>query len=45
MKLIHSNILTMEDYSCYFVEREGEDQIMVSGYYEYIDWDLRREID
>ena len=35
----------MPDFSTQIIEREnGEKEMMVSGYYEYPDWDLQREI-
>lgn len=35
----------MPDFSTQIIEREnGEKEMMVSGYYEYPDWDLEREI-
>lgn len=44
-KLKHENILQMPDFSTQIIEWEnGEKEMMVSGYYEYPDWDLEREI-
>lgn len=45
-KLKHDNILQMPDFSTQIIQREnGERELMVSGYYEYPDWDLEREIE
>jgi len=36
----HKNIIEMPDYSCFLVEKDNEEFLMVSGYYEYCHWDL-----
>lgn len=45
-RLKHENILQMPDFSTQVIDRgNGQVEIMVSGYYEYPDWDLEREIE
>ncbi len=44
--LIHPNLLFMPDFSTHIIHQEDQSQeFLISGYYEYPDWDLEREIE
>ena len=46
MKLSHPNLLEMPDYSTHLIQKENDEmEFLVSGYYEYPEWDLEREIE